>query len=321
MLIWICVWLCGFTFSSSFAILIDYSPHADALGCADLKHVSIGSSLYKTSRKELLRARLNGSIDVLVERPFDGASLWTQLNASVREAAYTDYFRRERVMMRSLASNFVPVFLGGCFTSFEVLLHVTEPLRLLSDVADDVLVDWRQRVRIAQNAVRLVPFLDQLPIGKRAIYGDTWTSHFGVDSQLRVKFLDYQSFFAYETRFGLYKCEDTPECHEKFFESDTNPKVLLGLRSLAPDDFRCVRGTCNGVDALTQLMAICKMLIEPLFADFDLPADAQAVHAILDACLQPKRVDRATPTAVAAALEKIVPARIVLRPLQIEFTV
>lgn len=280
--------------------------------------MSLGAPLWKTSRKELLRARLNASVDVIVERPFDGSALWQQLDAASREAAYAEYFRKERVMMRSLAGEFVPAFLGGCFSAFGVLIHVTEPLRLLSEVADDELVDWRQRVRIAANAVRLVPFLDALPIGKRAIYGDMWTSHFGVDSQLRVKFLDFQSFFAYERRFGLYACVTTDDCHESFFASDSNPKVLLGLRDSGADDFRCVRGVCNGVDSLTQLMAVCKMLIEPLFARVDLPADAQAIHAVLDACLQPKRVDRASPTVVAAALEKIVPARSKVRPLQIE---
>jgi hypothetical protein len=311
-------WLFTLIVSCVHCLTIDYRHYADALGCRELAHVAIGNVHFRTARKETLRAKLNQSVDVAIERPYDGANFWARLNATTaaREDEYVAYFRKERLLARRLAGEFVPTLLGGCYASFGTLVHVTEPLRRLVDVAEDALVDWRQRVRIAINAVRSVSFLDAMPIGKRAIYGDTWPSHFGVDAELGVKFLDFQSFFAYDTRFGLYKCQETVQCHEKFWESDDHPKVLLGLRDLAPDDFRCLRGQCNGVDTLTQLMAVCKMLIEPLFTNVELPSEARGVHAVIKSCLQLKRVDRPSPAVVIASLEKIVPSRAKLRPLQ-----
>jgi hypothetical protein len=73
-------------------LTIDYRHHADALGCAELAHVAIGSVSYRTARKEVLRGKLNQSVDVAVERPYDGANFWARLNASTRESEYVDYF-------------------------------------------------------------------------------------------------------------------------------------------------------------------------------------------------------------------------------------
>ena len=95
---------------------------------------------------------------------------------------------------------------------------------------------------------------------------------------------------------------------------------MRGLRKLVPDDFGCdaERGLCRGLDTHTMMMALCHMLLTPLFefATHDAPLhELKRAQALMERCVTRRRAERISPPELLAELERLVPRTRVLPKL------
>jgi hypothetical protein len=230
---------------------------------------------------------------------------------------FESYFLRERQLYQRFAKNdVVPEFLGGCWRTWRTTAIVIESLEGFMSVALDPTVSWQQRAKISASAVDVLQLLDHFPASHgeetRAIYGDLFAKQFGVTADLRVKFVDLQSFLPFSTaRLGSdHTCASDQDCERAFWERGSF-HALRGLRRLQADDFFCNATTarCNGLDSQTVLMALCHLLIEPMFffaRDQTPAAVGETLLQVLDSCVTSRRADRASPAQVRSAFESLI---------------
>lgn len=278
-------------------------------------------------KKEVSLADFQGS-RVVVSRPF-------VIDTPFSESDFQYYFHSERMLLERFMSDdvgraCVPRFLGGCWQSVNETVLVVELLRGFMDAAIDASVTWLQRLRIAMGAIDALELLAHFPTVNgshtHALYGDLFAKQFGIDRDFVVKFVDVQSFVPFATSaFGENRsCVTDTECMESFWSrGPESQRVLRGMRRLDTDDFGCdtALGLCRGLDQRTMLMAVCHLLIEPMFrlADADTPVHvARGVDAVIDRCVTRERAERASAADVRAAFAALLPSAVAVPPLEIK---
>lgn len=268
------------------------------------------------------------SVPVVVSRPY------VPQNTSFVGHDFERYFVRERrlhAIFKRDGCRFVPQFLGGCWQrGWEDIVLVVELVRGFMDAATDPSVTWAQRLMIAIGTLDVLQLLERFPTGDgahtRAMYGDLFAKQFGIDRNYTVKFVDVQSFVAYATeRFGSDRtCRADADCMASYWShGPESTRVLRGMRRLDTDDFGCdlQRGMCRGLDGQTLLMALCHLLIEPMFrlAEEHTPAHVNAgVVAIIGRCVTGQRAQRAFVSEIRRAFEALLPLDHVVPPLEVK---
>jgi hypothetical protein len=284
--------------------------------CDNIRELHVEPNVFAHGEKKAVRLATFRNRTVVVAGPWlpDDAP---DVDDDAVGHVFESYFLRERQLYDRFAnSDVVPEFLGGCWRTWRATAIVIESLEGFMSVALDPAVSWQQRAKMSANLIDVLELLDHFPSSHgeetKAIYGDLFAKQFGVTSDLRVKFVDLQSFITFSTaRLGSdHTCASDQDCERTFWERGSF-HALRGLRRLQADDFFCNATTarCNGLDSQTVLMALCHLLIEPLFffvRDRTPPAVFDSLLRVLDSCVTSRRADRASPAQVRSAFESMI---------------
>lgn len=210
-------------------------------------------------------------------------------------AAILDYFVTERTLLRRLRGPCVPLLIAACHEGardWQQVATVVEALRPVGSVAVDASVPLSTRLLLAANAVVLAKFFDNFRTSDASvatepvIYGDFNARQFGVRRNGELVLVDLQTFHAYTplAPFNSHTaCTKTSECRATTIAAHDHVMQSLSVRP--PHDFDCDerRGRCAGLDARTNLYALCELLVRHLLVGSSaVLRQAQAVNASAD---------------------------------------
>jgi hypothetical protein len=325
------------------------------LDCNDIATLPRNEPFARGALKAVEWSELSDGTRVVVARPHDKALKRFQLavthamsperavyKAQLRYAAVWTDDRDLLLSLRASGDAFVPRLYGGCWSSYDSLALVLEPLRNGIDVLMDESISLRQRTRLAIASLALLAHWRHVPLPGLAtgatnacIYGDFHAQQFGVTSDYRVKLLDVdrKDFHCYEpsggaaasrvARFGdNVTCSAPDRCFE-YFSGERQMFGRLweatmggvGQSKQYPSELQCNADThhCNGLDTAINLYALCVMWLRHLLVTVPQQARSMRDHEaffvdakhIIAECSRHSRERRLTESQLQLALERL----------------
>lgn len=246
------------------------------------------------------------AVPLLVAQPYNG-SHW-QAHGDV--AAYVAAFADEQRRLLQLKEPLLPHVYGGCFSDLQSTRVVREYVALWPAVCADARLDVDARLQIAANALELARWFDAFPlyrdgtrrrvVATRLHAGLVAVSAFYVPKLLAIDALGLEPYDAASALLADEPCVTDHDCSYALL---VERGFFAAFKAVAtpPQEFRCNMRThrCFGLDASANLMAICRLLLEPLLGlgghRIPAPLDTKREHllaSIVTACQFGAREDR-----------------------------